>query len=59
MGYKPGLDRQEPDVDEAIGTIMAAAQKHVARGIRAAHRLILRRHFFVASALQQLPLISD
>ena len=28
MGYKPGLDRQEPDVDEAIGTIMAAAQKH-------------------------------
>jgi 4-hydroxy-2-oxoheptanedioate aldolase len=28
MGYKPGLDRQEPDVDEAIGTILAAAKKH-------------------------------
>ena len=28
MGHKPGLDRQEPDVDEAIGTILAAAKKH-------------------------------
>ena len=28
MGHKPGLDRQESDVDEAIGTILAAAQKH-------------------------------
>lgn len=28
MGHNPGLDRQEDDVDEAIGKILAAAQKH-------------------------------
>ena len=46
MGYKPGLDRQEPDVDEAIGTIMAAAQKHGnAPVFIAAHRLYLTSAF--------------
>ena len=28
MGYKPGLDRQEPEVDKAIGAILDAANKH-------------------------------
>ena len=33
MGHKPGLDRQESDVDEAIGTILAAAQYGKRAGI--------------------------
>ncbi|MGB1400023.1 MAG: 2,4-dihydroxyhept-2-ene-1,7-dioic acid aldolase, partial [Candidatus Puniceispirillaceae bacterium] len=28
MGHNPGLDRTEPDVDEAIGKILATAKKH-------------------------------
>lgn len=64
MGHNPGLDRQEPDVDQAIGKILATAKKHGKRaGIHCSSPEYLKsayqRGFSFATSLSDIRLLGQ